>query len=89
SNKINLNVNSSDFSDEIGYPNILLYEIDLNKLNLNEVNRGYKKNGENDVYAISLTTNKVYYLKGFKVNKNIYYSLNNELEKLLDVGEVK
>lgn len=64
--------------------NIKLYPIDLIKIGAKTLSRGISKdNNPNDVYVFSKDTGKVYYLKGYKVDKNIYYTLTNELRNLI------
>lgn len=59
-----------------------LYEIDLAKIGVENVSRGIK-DSDNDVYVISKKTNIVYYLEGFEVRDEIYYTLTEELNNLL------
>ena len=70
---------------------ILLKKIDLTKLGVEDIARGNKEYSpiENDVYAFSLATKKIYYLKGVKIGKTTYYTLTEELLKLIQINEVK
>ena len=84
---ININVENIDeqfVGEDIINNTVTLYPIDLSKAGVQNLSRGTKKdNNENDVYAFSNQTGKVYYVKGYKVEKNVYYTLNNELKKLI------
>lgn len=53
---------------------ITLYSIDLNLLGIKNTAYGNNKDAT-DVYAVSLDTGKVYYLKGFEYKKVRYYTL--------------
>ncbi len=62
---------------------VTLYKIDYLKADIENLKRGTGKE-ENDVYLISKTTNKVYYLKGVKIDK-VYYTLTDELKESLNI----
>lgn len=63
-------------------------ELDLYSLGVENVARGAKKDGDNsDVYVVSETTRRVYYLKGYEVAGYKYYTLTNELKKLVQSNE--
>lgn len=81
----------NQFSDEPGYDSksIVLSTIDLYKAGVNEVSRGLKAEGENDIYAFSTATKKVYYIMGQEIGNTIYYTLTDELYKLIDIKNVK
>ena len=65
-----------------------LYTIDLNKIGAENITRGIKKdNNLKDVYAFSEKTGIVYYIKGYKVGKNVYYTLTNELKGQIGYGK--
>lgn len=88
----NINVESqTQFSDEPGYAtnSITLSSIDLTKAGVENVIRGTKRFGATDIYAFSTTTNKLYYLSGEHINDNVYYTLTDELYKLIDINDVK
>ena len=71
-------------SEDITDNTVTLYPINLSKAGVENLSRGIQKNNnENDVYAFSNTTGKVYYVKGYKVGDNTYYTLNDELKSLL------
>lgn len=57
---------------------ITLYSIDFNLLGIKNKLYGNNKNST-DVYALSETTGKVYYIKGFEYKKIRYYTLTDEL----------
>ena len=61
---------------------ILLHVIDLKELGIEKSIYGKEKT-ENDVYAVSFETDKVYYVKGYETADEIYYTLTAELEELL------
>lgn len=67
---------------------VVLYSIDLNKIGAESITRGIKKDNDlNDVYAFSEKTGIVYYAKGYKVGKNIYYTLTDELKAQIGYGK--
>lgn len=68
---------------------IELKYIDYGKLNTEDLVRGMQKNGTDDRYAYSEWTKKLYYLKGENINGTIYYTLTDELSKLLEISNVK
>lgn len=84
---ININVENIDeqFVGEDSINNtITLYPIDLSKAGVQNLSRGTNKNdNENDVYAFSNKTGRVYYVKGYKVRNNTYYTLTDELKSLI------
>lgn len=63
---------------------ISLFEIDYEKIGYTDLKYGNKKDGENDIYVLSAITGKVYYVKGFKTNNKVYYTLTEELQKSLE-----
>ncbi len=81
----------TQFSDEPYYSTngIILYNIDLSKSGVQTILRGTKKDGENDVYAFSITTKKIYYLAGEMIGDSTYYTLTDELYKLISISNVK
>ncbi len=82
----------SQFASEPDLDNdgkIELRYVDYNKLNTEELVRGMQQNGSDDRYAVSEWTKKLYYLKGENINGTIYYTLTDELNKLLDISKVK
>ena len=63
-------------NDELG----AFYKIDLSKINIDKTTRGTKLDGdEADIYVVSAVTMDVYYVKGFEVNYETYYSLTSKL----------
>lgn len=95
--EVSLNLNSIDvayqnqFSNEPGYESksIILNTIDLYKAGVDSLNRGTKDLGADDYYAFSTVTKKVYYIKGQKAGDNTYYTLTDELYKLIDIKDVE
>ena len=63
--------------------------IDHNKLSTEELIRGAQKYGIEDRYVFSIWTKRVYYLPGVTIGDTTYYTLTNDLYKLLDISEVK
>ena len=62
---------------------IELYEVDLTSLGIDDTSYGNKKN-EKDVYTLSKTTGKVYYIQGIKCKDVTYYTLTKDLLDLKD-----
>ena len=76
------------FEKEPGYASFLieLREIDLYEAGAQEVNRGLKANSDStDIYAVSEKTGIVYYIKGQKIGREKYFTLNDELLEKLDM----
>ena len=77
-------VDRTQFLNEPGYDsNLIEFEIlDLYELGVENVTRGTMSNSDaNDIYVISKTTGKVFYLKGEKIGDKVFYTLNEELKK--------
>ena len=80
----------TQFKDEPMEHNVMHFKyIDHNKLNKEELIRGAQKNGIDDRYVFSVWTKRLYYLPGVTIGDTTYYTLTNELYKLLDISEVK
>lgn len=83
---INSDILSSQFANEnIINNNIVLYKIDFSKLGITELtfaNKDYD-HGEK-VYLISKETGKIYYQKGYKIAKDVYYTLTDDLKKSIN-----
>lgn len=77
------------FSDEDIIDNkVKLYQIDFSKLGSSDLTIGDKDYDNSDsVYLFSKMTGKVYYKKGYKVGKNIYYTLTDDLKKSINYLE--
>ena len=78
---IDEDVRNEQFKDETIVDNeITLYTVNLAKIGLdNTVYGKYEK--ENDIYAYSKATGKVYYLAGMKnSSREVYYTLTDELK---------
>lgn len=81
--------NVDQFSEENAVNNeIKLYEIDLARVGVDSVNVGNGKTSY-DIYAYSLDTNNIYYLKGKKISDKLYYTLTDELYYQIGISEVK
>jgi len=69
---------------------LLLNVLDLTELEIRNTNYGNKEIGANDsekekdVYAISQTTGRVYYIAGFKTGEKTYYTLTDELLNIIE-----
>lgn len=77
-------------NETISGNNIVLAEIDYSKIGYNSLKYGNGKDGQNDIYAVSPTTGKVYYAKGFSVGSSLYFTLTDDLKKRIsyDTGSV-
>ena len=74
-------------SEDVIDDKVTLYVINMQKIGANELSRGYNQNGdETDVYAFSNKTGIVYYVKGYSVRRNTYYTLTDELRKLIGLN---
>lgn len=74
------------FEDEPGYASkeVILREINLVEAGVDNITRGVKRGyNELDIYTVSETTGKVYYLKSEKFNGIRYYTLTDELKNSL------
>lgn len=60
-------------------------EINLYEAGVEELNRGHLTNGDDDIYIVSESTGKVYYLKGVKISNRTFYTLTDELKKKLGI----
>jgi hypothetical protein len=92
-NSVNVNLTNVSQTNRLQFTNngdiitnnsINLYEIDYNKINYTNLQYGTKKNDNTDVYLMSASTSKVYYIKGFKSGENVYYTFNDELKKVIN-----
>lgn len=80
--ELQLNNDINDL-DELGE----FYIIDLTKLDVSSSKRGLEENGENDVYVVAYPSMNVYYLKGEKVNRKMYFSLSSKLTKKVKIDQ--
>ena len=82
------NINESSLnqfdSENIVDNQITLKLIDLSLIGIKDSEFG-KNEGEQDVYALSDTTGKIYYLAGIEYKGKIYYCLTNELYEDFDI----
>lgn len=73
--------NQTAFSDELTQngDNTLdeFYEVDISKLGIENTTKGLATNGSNDIYVVSYPSINIYYLKGVKANKTMYFSTIN------------
>lgn len=83
---ISSDILSTQFANEnITNSNIVLYKIDFSKLGITELtfaNKDYD-HGEK-VYLLSKDTGKIYYQKGYKISRNVYYTLTDDLKKSIN-----
>lgn len=68
--------------------NIVNNKLTLNKINygllgISSLKYGTNKAGSEDFYAMSLTTGKVYYVKGFDIGSKKYFTLTEDLKKII------
>ncbi len=79
---------NGDKSDNI--QNGEFYQIDLMKLDLQNVKKGTKQdNDQNDVFVVAYPTMNVYYLKGEKINNEIYFSLSSKLTGIVGLDNIE
>lgn len=65
--------------EKIEEDRITLYPIDLIQCGVENIKRGHRTT-EKDLYAISKTTGKVYYIDGITIEQIKYYTLTDELK---------
>lgn len=70
--------------ENISNNRVNLYEIDYDKLNITSLKYGNKTDTNNDIYAISQDTGRVYYVKGFKIASKTYFTLTDDLKKSIN-----
>lgn len=76
------------YNEEIIDNKIILNKIDYNKISYVSLKYGNNLD-ESDLYGVSLSTGKVYYVKGIKFGNNIYYTLSDELNNVLSDSNIK
>ena len=81
--------NSNQFNNELITEDnhIFLYKIDFSYLNTNRLIYQNNDSDSQDIYCVSSTTGKVYYIKGLKIGRNIYFTLTDELKKIINYVE--
>lgn len=79
--KSQFSVEDNDSDDKV-----ILYEVDYNLLGLTTLKNGLKKQGENDIYALSKDTKKVYYVKGIAIGNKTYYTLTDDLKSTTNIS---
>lgn len=72
-------------NEDIVNNNLSFRKLDLTKLSLVSITRGKTEN--NDIYVVSEKTGIVYYAKGEIIGSNTYYSMTQELKKLLNYNK--
>lgn len=88
--KINpLNLTNQFSNENIEDDNtIMLYKIDFSLLNSHElIYTDIDSDSGDNVYCISPTTGKIFYIQGVKIGGNIYYTLTDELKKIINYVE--
>ena len=63
------------------------YIIDLDKLDVTKEEFGYGKKGEDDIYVVSSSSLRVYYLYGVEYEGENYFSLNSKLANILNIPD--
>lgn len=76
-------------AEEINDNKIVLNEIDYEKIAIISLKYGNLADGENDMYALSPITGKVYYAKGMKIGSKLYFTLTDELSSALGSNVAK
>ncbi len=77
----------SQFSGDISAAgdSLVLQKIDYSKIGITTLKYGQISNSsDNDIYALSTTTGKVYYVKGLSVGTKKYFALTDELRSAID-----
>lgn len=65
------------------------FEVDLSKIKINSSVRGIKKNGDkSDIYVVDSRSLKIYYVKGYKIGNDTYFSLTDKLVKSSNIQRV-
>ena len=89
-----LRIKSVDLNEQFNSENIsadnmlLLYKIDFSMLNPHELMYADINNDSGDnVYCISPTTGRVYFLQGVKIGRKTYYTLTDDLKKSINYVE--
>ena len=75
-------INTQFEGEEILNNEITVYRIDIAALGFNNVTYGSQQR-EKDIFVISTTTNRIYYLEGIKANNTTYYTFTEDLEIML------
>ncbi len=70
--------------DKTGDNIVVLYVLDFNKLGNIERIYGKGNTSDKNIYALSKTTGKVYYLKGVNVGSTTYFTLTDDLKKIIN-----
>lgn len=76
-----------DNKEEVLNDEVNLAKIDYQKIKINNLTYGYGKTGNDDLYVVSPKTGIVYYAKGLKVGSITYYTLTDELKKLIQYNK--
>lgn len=66
----------------------ILYKIDKTKIGITDTVYGNGNVDDKDLYVFSKETKRVYYLKGLSVGNKIYYTLTDELKKLIQYNNL-
>mgnify|MGYP004530190377 FL=1 len=82
-------VDKNQFEGEDGYTSdsIVLYVINKEKLGITETVYGNGNVANKDIYVFSKKTDRVYYLKGLKIGSKTYYTLTDNLKKIINYEE--
>lgn len=79
----------NQFDKEEGYSEkrVVLYVIDKTKLGIKDTVYGNGDVADKDIYALSKETKNVYYIKGVKAGNQTYYTLTEDLSKLISYSD--
>lgn len=89
--------NNKIFKDNEGQDktSFTVYELDYEKIDTSNLTYGNKSQGNNDgekkkdIYVVSRTSGKVYYLKGLEIGGQKYYTVTDDIENLLSYNSEK
>ncbi|MEG2348427.1 MAG: hypothetical protein RSB67_02120 [Clostridia bacterium] len=85
--KILLSSNVTEFEKEVNLKAdsaSSFYEIDLNKIEINNPNKVSEQKSADDIYIVSYPSFNIYYLKGIKVKSMMYFSITSKIAKFTD-----
>jgi len=74
---IELNNNGDDST-------LLFKKVDMSEIGIKKKFTGYEEDGQNDIYVYSELTSTVYYLKGVEIDGDVYFSLNDKVNNIVE-----
>ena len=81
-------LNEQFVNEEINSDNLILYKIDFSMLNPHELMyTDINSDSGDNIYCISPTTGRVYFLQGVKIGRKTYYTLTDDLKKSINYVE--